>query len=135
MARLCEILHAAGCYYSIENPASSMLWAYEPVAALGSSFEVVLDQCVYGLRPPHWESLAVDACIRNRTKIKSNLPALACLDCKCPGGHEHFRCLGNVKVRDKSVAVSKAAGVYPDNLAEAWARAVEGGAFDNRGRA
>ena len=42
------------------------------------------------------------------------------------GNHAHFRCLGNVRVEGHSVAVSRAAGHYPQPFTKAWAQIVKG---------
>ena len=53
VAKLCAALAKVGGFYSIENPLSSYLWGYGPIAKLRrSSFDVDFHQCAYGLSPP-----------------------------------------------------------------------------------
>ena len=52
-ARLCEALRKAGCFYSIENPATSYVWEFAPIRRLlDSDGSVSFDQCEYQLAPP-----------------------------------------------------------------------------------
>ena len=53
VAELCWCLHSMGCYFSIENPASSLVWGYAPIESLLEiGFDVCFDQCEFGLVPP-----------------------------------------------------------------------------------
>ena len=54
VALLCEAQHSVGGFFSIENPKTSFAWLYHPIARLlDFSFDVVFDQCMFGLAPPN----------------------------------------------------------------------------------
>ena len=124
VARLCRALHDSGCYFSIENPRSSWLWKFSPIARLSNiSLDVQFDQCEYQLTPPHLSS-HLNIHIKKPTTLRSNLSILQSLSRKCSGLHKHFHCRGSVKTAAGWVSVSKAAGAYPDSLCEQWASLV-----------
>jgi hypothetical protein len=128
VARLCWLQHRAGGYFTIENPDSSYVWSYQPIASLlRCCVDVVFDQCTYMLRPPHHASLDADTRIRKRTRIRTNLVLLQKLGQQCTGGHTHFHCLGSVNVGGKSMSVAQAAGQYPPLLCSKWASLVKVG--------
>ena len=55
VAMLCALIAKHGGFFSIENPAGSYLFLYEPIAALSIDFECYVasfPQCAYGLQLP-----------------------------------------------------------------------------------
>jgi hypothetical protein len=121
---LCNAVREAGGFYSIENPKSSYVWHYPPVAELAArDFEVSFDQCEYGLGPPGGKDTAGQAGfrIKKATSIVTNLEVLKGLERCCSHEHQHFRCRGKVKLSTGWTDVAKMAGIYPDNLCKIWA--------------
>ena len=124
---LCLELFEVGAHFSIENPKSSYLWQYGPIARL---FKIDLDvdfvQCQYGLVLPiavdhPKQFLKMQELIRTRTSLKE----LETLRAKCPCLGKKFTCMGSVKSESGTwVSVAKAAGHYPPSLVKKWARAV-----------
>ena len=102
---------------------------YPPIAALlDVSFDVDLDQCMYGLSPPHVKKDS-NVRIKKSTRLRTNVEGLKVLrkTCdRCSDPHSHYQCLGSVKVNGRSVSVAKSAGAYPPRLCAAWAAAVTG---------
>jgi len=124
VARLCNALHRANCFYSIENPRSSYVWEFEPIKGLlRHSFDVQFDQCEYNLIPIHMPSQSTYR-IKKPTTLRTNMIALKSLARKCRGDHKHFRCCGSVKTPQGWVSVAKAAGAYPPSLCKQWATCV-----------
>jgi hypothetical protein len=120
---LCEALVGKGGFYSIENPLSSRFWELECLRGLMAEHCcVVFDQCEYGLTPPGI-MISAGVRIKKSTKLLTNMKELCVLNRSCLGSHEHFRCLGSVRVGNKSVSVARAAGHYPVSLCTAWATA------------
>ena len=124
---LCEACLEANVFFSIENPAESHLFQYEPLKLLieqSKCISIVFDQCQYGLRPPGG---CKHSYTRKRTRIVSTLETLSVLNRRCTGTHEkhkHIFAWGSSSVQGKSVSNAKAAGVYPSELCNAWASAV-----------
>ncbi len=75
----------AGCYFLIENPDYSV-WDFMFMSRSTNVNSKV------GRRADRTPG---DFRIRKRTRIRTNMVALADLAGKCQGGHEHFRCLGH----------------------------------------
>ena len=90
---------------------------------LDVAVDVRFDQCRYGLVPPHL-TLEDKQLIRKRTRLRTNMSSLSDLEGFCTGGHDHFVCLGSVRVGERRVSVARAAGRYPAALCHAWARCV-----------
>ena len=123
VARFCWLQHKQGIYFSIESPLTSHLWKYGPVSALlDVGIDADFHQSMCGLQPPH-SSSARSPRIRKATRIRTNLGGLSELTVTCDRKHDHFHCLGHVKVEGKSVSVARAAGRYPQALTSAWVRA------------
>ena len=107
---LCRILSQRGCLWSIENPASSQLWQFEPIVDLRSllgTFFVRFDMCAY------------DAPHKKPTSLLTNVFELAYLDKRCPGvsaSHKHSPLVGGRKTAP--------AGEYPLSLCNAWSAAL-----------
>ena len=120
----CRSLAAQGRLFSLENPATSLLWDLPEMVALAEDHLVVqLDQCQFGLRAPS-DALQPGELIKKGTKILTNAPGLQLLSNKCDGKHTHCRCLGSTRVNGKSLSIAKFAGRYPLALCNAWATAV-----------
>ena len=127
MCELCWLQNISGGKFSIENPLSSFLWKYPPVDQLSSiCVDIDLDQCEYGLRPPHRRRAPYsDLRIKKPTRLRTSLHSLSALSVKCRGNHAHWRCLGSVRDDSgRTVSVAKAAGHYPDQLCQRWAEIV-----------
>ena len=122
VARICAALCSVGSHYSIENPLSSHIWGFGPIAAL-KGVAVDFDQCMYGLRPPVVDP-SVDVRFRKATRLLTSLSSLATLRIRCDGRHSHHVVQGRISIGGKSVAASKLAGRYPPKLCRAWAKAV-----------
>ena len=120
VARAC---HRAGAYFSIENPTTSALWSFEPIASLAAMSNVytfTFDQCRYGV--PH----------KMTTKIMTNFQALSVLSMKCnhlqphsvlQGTHKVVRPDGTTRWESRTAT----AGAYPPLLCKQWAAAASGG--------
>ena len=105
-----------GWFWSLENPASSRLFRFPPVANLFSLRDVrflVWDMCAYG-QP-----------FRKSTALLTNLTSLESLAQRCRGGHVHVHLKGREKYVDQH-GVSRyrnrtsAAGEYPLDLCQQW---------------
>ena len=111
---------SVGTAWSVENPASSMLWELIPFKHLSMRddvFTVDFPMCAYGT--PY----------KKNTRILTNLPSLLSLHSTC-GHAKHAQSLcGKVRVQqDDGSWVFKnrteLAGAYPQLLAETWASLV-----------
>ncbi len=92
VAVLRRALHAVGSWFSIENPDSSYVWKFGPVSDfLDVAIDVRLDQCRFGLVPPH-VSAESNLRIKKPTRIRTNLVDLKVLGRTCEGGHQPYRC-------------------------------------------
>ena len=126
-ARLCQLITLYGGFFSIENPKTSLLFRFEPIARLfelSNARLVSFDQCAYGLQLPG--SRSHEFC-KKATSILTNVEALDSLERRCPGRsphHVHQYAQGSIKVNGKSASASAAAGAYPPKLCAAWAQAV-----------
>lgn len=114
LARQC---HDQGIPWSIENPASSLLWSMPPMevlAGLPGVQRFVLDMCRFGA--PHKKPTALLS--------SANLQVLA-LECDMAvRPHFHEPLVGTVIVDNKPVYKTKLAQVYPEALCHAWAAAI-----------
>ena len=125
VGKLCKAFVAAGGFFTIENPKSSYLWKYDPIARLDKfSIDVDFDQCCYDLWPPHAKADPSLGKIKKPTRLRTNMHELSILAAKCCCTVKHFHCLGSVKVDQAWVKVSVEAGKYPPKLCERWAAAV-----------
>ena len=119
VAELCLCQHLVGGFFTIENPQSSYVWLYKPFQSLlEHAFEVVFDQCMYGLQPPHCSDLY----IKKPTKLLTNYPGLRGLAIRCDKTHKHYTCLGDVLVDGKRVKLCDHASMYPQPLCARWAK-------------
>ena len=125
VVRACRLLLSMGGYFSIENPAYSYLWDYQPMQDLlsdPSCFDVFFHQCMWGLQPPAPKK---NEFLKKATKLRTNLSTLTSLARVCDGNHEHCWVLGSRVEHGVRISVAKAAGAYPADLCAAWARATE----------
>lgn len=129
--KLILTLIQAKCFFTLENPATSLMWRHPRLARLirdfskngkqvtqFPAFTVDFDQCMYGLGCKHGH---VQEHWQKRTRIFTNIPTLAKLEHNCDRSHEHTVVLGSLKVSGKSVNRSKLAGAYPPLLCKRWA--------------
>ena len=132
VSELCWRLHRRGCFFSVENPKGSYVRGYGPIAdLLEVGWHVDFHQCMYGLTPPHLRDSNPDnKLIKKPTRLLTNVPTLKRLSVFCDGSHDHFECLGTVKVDNRRVSVASAAGEYPGPLCAAWASLVASAARD-----
>ena len=120
-------LLAVGGFFSVENPADSLLWAscyMEEVRRCCDWSFVVFDQCRFGLRPP---GAGLHDFTRKRTGFFTNLVGATILERSCCGTHarhHHVHAWGSVKVRGVTVNRAQAAGAYPPSLCAAIANVV-----------
>ena len=114
-------------HFSIENPADSYLFLYEPIVRLLQDPRtqlITFDQCAYGLRPP---GASMFEFTRKRTSLLTSMPELHALQRACPGlttNHIHVHAWGSVKVDGVSYSRARAAGAYPLQLCTAWAQCI-----------
>ncbi len=124
MGRLLMVFIECNIHFTIENPHDSLLWHTDEIQSLrlveGCS-EVVLDQCMFKLRPPEWRAGQDDIRIRKRTRILGTLKGLESLRRVCDGSHIHGEAWGHVRVNGKRVSRATAAGAYPGNLCGSFA--------------
>ena len=81
-AQIARAVHRAGGWWSLENPARSVMWDFTPVARLRQLPDVQLligDQCCFG------------GVYRKPTGWLTNAPFLRMLACTCPGEPAHPR--------------------------------------------
>ena len=79
-ASLCHILSRRGCYWSVENPRTSRLWNFDPIArlrGLANVVEVNFDMSMYG------------TAYRKPIRILTNLEALQSLGDQPRIRHKH----------------------------------------------
>jgi len=108
-----------GVFWTLENPLSSKLWAWPPLAKYLRTHthrSAEVHMCMYG------------ATYLKPTRLCGSLPRLDELERLCCGGHLHERLQGTVKVpcptdpaKLKAIWKTKLAGVYPAPLCRAWA--------------
>ena len=103
-------------FWSIENPASSIIWGFPPFVSLGALpqvHKVVLHMCAFG---EAW---------KKPTAILCNVPGLASLGLRCPGNHKHIQLSGSTVVQTpggpRTVSRTALAGAYPFELCRRWA--------------
>jgi hypothetical protein len=125
---LCALLPLRGGWFTIENPAVSLLFRSSPMQGLGSLlsvWSVTFDQCMYGLRPP---AAGPEEYIKESTRVVANFPAISGLERRCTGrtwDHLHVHALGtrrtSVDGTECCVSVAMWASRYPDGLCRALA--------------
>lgn len=123
---LCELLHAHGSFFTLENPQSSFAWRIpkmKQVSEKCSCKEAVLDQCRFKLMIPGVDGKLGLA--KKPTKFLGTMPFLERLAVRCQHNHEHVAVLGGVKVQGKWQKRSQLAGAYPTALCTAYVKAFE----------
>ena len=121
-ADMCRVCHRLGIYWSIENPASSRIWEFDPIfnlAMLRGVYRVCFHMCAYGSKH------------KKPTAILTNMQALLSLARNCTKDHEHVVLRGQIKVFDASgnsryKGAASVAGAYPDALCARWASLLVG---------
>ena len=123
---LCDLLHAHGSFFTLENPLSSFAWKtprMQQVAAKCSCSSIDLDQCRFGLMIP--DSDGDLGLAKKPTRFLGTMPNLSRLGLRCQKDHTHVAVLGGVKVQGKWQRRSHLAGSYPQALCTAYAKAFE----------
>ena len=118
---LVQLCSQCGVDWSVENPASSLLWQMPELLALRQLpgfVEVEFNMCAYGGSSP------------KPTTIWTSCSRLLELRRSCPGvsaSHRHVELKGKVwdNVKKKKVWRTKLAQVYPVDLCELWAQLLE----------
>ncbi|CAK0856608.1 unnamed protein product [Prorocentrum cordatum] len=103
-ATLCHILSRRVCYWSVENPRTSRLWSFEPVArprGLPAAIEVNFDMSMFG------------APYRKPTRILTNAGAPRALGERPRVSHKHAVMLHG--------RLTPQAAAYPSSLGACWA--------------
>ena len=125
VAEACLLMREQGLGYAVEQPtpfngAVTMFNfdSFRVLLRMGSRL-VYFDQCMYDLCPPHLPASA-GVRIRKSTRLRTNMDSLCKLHLKCDKCHEHFHCLGHVKVQGRGVSVARTAGTYPVKLCLVW---------------
>jgi hypothetical protein len=118
-AALCTKLYDRKRFFSVENPASSLLWelkAFKKLRGLPDVSFLVLDQCAYGAEH------------RKPTGILTNAPWMrsVSLQCQDVAPHSHVSLVGKTWDfrSNRTVWRTALAAEYPDGLCEAWASAL-----------
>ena len=111
LALLCR---QAGAKWSIENPASSMIWMMPEMLDLQAQCQLAVvkfDMCAFG-----WQS-------KKPTTTWVSEQTLSSLCSCCPGRHRHVHLTGKVwsPEHNKFMWRTKLAQVYPDSLCLEWA--------------
>ena len=107
-ARLAEAQEKAGSYWILEQPATSLMWLFAPIAASIAQitiFLVVIDVCMFGAP---W---------RKPTTLASNFEGITRLHRKCDGRHNHISLQGNAPCGKRWAAV---ASPYWPEFARVW---------------
>jgi hypothetical protein len=114
MCQMLTILLAVGSFFTIENPARSILFYHPRIVELVRLYSltyVYFDQCEYGLRSPLGSEPR--EIWKKPTYILSNSPVVSGLHRTCKGMHTHTWIKGQVRVKGKYHTRSKLAGAYP----------------------
>ena len=121
VARECQRCNVG---WSIENPSTSGLWKFGPIAAL-AAFQNV--------RKVDWHMCQYGSPSKKPTTLMTNIPELDCLSRTCRihelHDHVHTTLSGTVQVVDvdgssRWVNRTLLAGSYPDDLCSEWASAI-----------
>ena len=107
-ARLAEAHEKAGNYWMPEQPATSLMWFFEPVARLlrsASTYLATIDVCMYGAP---W---------RKPTSLAANFYQIVRLVRHCDGCHAHISLQGNAPCGKKKTAI---ASPYWPAFASEW---------------
>ena len=103
----------------MENPKSSRIWQFEPVAALFAlhgAFAVDLDMCASG------------SVYKKLARILTDVRNLSLLCQRCPRNHKHVLACGFKAGKSpqgtKNIRHTAIAGEYPEKLCRWWAQGV-----------
>ena len=111
LARACVLLAEAclqhGVGFSIENPRSSMMWLWGPMAKILEHPSVIIVDLVYCRFGAPW---------LKPTRLVTNIRELAALQGGCPGGHVHQALRGTAPC---GTLWTRLACAYPAKLCEA----------------
>ena len=106
--RLAEAKERAGNFWTLEQPATSLMWLFDPIAQLISRFGIFIvttDVCMFGAP---W---------RKPTSISANFIQILKLRRVCSGQHEHISLQGNAPCGRSWTAV---ASPYWPEFAKQW---------------
>ena len=95
---LCQLLHAHGSLFTLENPKISLAWKTPPMKKLISDCHcniVSFDQYRFGLRIPDLDGKL--GLPRKPTSFVGTMPYLHLLEKHCDYTHEHVAVIGGVK--------------------------------------
>ncbi|CAK0810785.1 unnamed protein product, partial [Prorocentrum cordatum] len=116
LMRLCRGFNV---HWSLENPASSKLFTWAPLASFicsAESVKILIHYCQYGCT------------YKKPTFVISDHPDLSVIGRACSGGHAHEILEGKVSVAIEGSIRSRwktsLAGSYPPALCRAWAKAL-----------
>ena len=107
-ARFAEAQEKARNYWMVEQPATSLMWLFLPIAALMAkvtTFLVVIDVCMFG------------AAWRKPTTLAANFGEITGLFRRCDGRHGHISLQGNAPCGRNWTAI---ASPYWPEFARAW---------------
>ncbi|CAE8733684.1 unnamed protein product [Polarella glacialis] len=115
--RVIKLCNACGVPWTLENPASSALWTWKPLAVLLAACDVtsvVFDMCMFG------------AALKKPSRIAGTLQGLDSLARRCPGSLPHVILQGTVSLGFPPRARWRTsfAAAYPLRLARAWSQLV-----------
>ena len=123
-ATLCHVLSRRGCHWSIENPAGSRPWDFEPMMRLRG---------LPNVRAVTWDMCFYKTHYKKRIALLANLSCLEKLagDCTRDRDHQHTVLQGTERVRTvdgeyKWQNRTMAAGAYPVPLCARWASLLKG---------
>lgn len=106
-----------GWYWSLENPASSTLFIFQPIVDLFGLSNVGFLK---------WDMCRYSQPFKKSTGLLTNLPILNKLARVCQGGHQHIQLVGREKFLNQEGKwpwrnKTSAAGEYPHTLCKTWA--------------
>ena len=107
-SRLAEAQEKAGNFWMLEQPTTSLMWLYAPIAAFIAkitTFLVVIDVCMFGAP---W---------RKPTTLAASFRVITQLFRRCDGTHGHVSLQGNAPCGESWTAV---ASPYWPEFARAW---------------
>lgn len=121
--QVCELQMSEGRDFSFEHPKGADSWGQPCLKKLSDHetvFDVVFDQCQFGLKDP----ISAKPYQKGTRVITTNKYMKEYLDKRCTHDHEHERLEGQVKLGDKWVNRTRCAQVYPRNLVLTMIRAI-----------
>ena len=116
-ARVVQEASRCNVLWSLENPSSSRLWSYPPVAALAGLPDAVRIE---------WDMCRFGSTARKSTALLTNCSWLRGLSMRCLRNHVHVHLEGKVRIMQNGTAAWKnrteLAGVYSKSLCHAWVK-------------